>query len=180
MGQTPPKIPDSPAESAKMPPIPRSAVIVLGAAVWPNGVPSPTLLRRATWAAKVFHSSGALYLVASGGLGKHPPAEAEVIQNICQEQGIPADRIIVENQSRNTAENIAFSRALLVDQRIDHFILVTDRYHAPRARLIARRLGMSCHSDCPPMSGTQRRRVLTAYIREMAALARHILWPNKR
>ena len=163
-----------------MPTPPRSAVIVLGAAVWAGGVASPTLARRAVWGARVFHAWGAQILVGSGGLGKFPPAEGAVIGQICRDQGVPADRIIVENQSHNTEQNIRLSVVALAGRDIDHYILVTDRYHAPRARLIAQRLGLSCHSDCPPMSGTPWRRRLFAYLREAAALTREYLRPNRR
>lgn len=47
--------------------------------------------------------------------------------------GIPADQILLEDQSRNTAENAAFTRALVTPQEGQVWVLVTSAFHMPRA-----------------------------------------------
>ena len=74
------------------PPRSRRAALILGCAVWPGG-PSPTLRRRALHAAGLWHRGEVDWLVACGGLGRHPPTEAEAIRDLLLAEGIPAEAI---------------------------------------------------------------------------------------
>ena len=56
------------------------AVVVLGAALTPGGVPGPALKRRLTHGVHVFNERGGAHLVVSGGVTRQPPAEAEVMR----------------------------------------------------------------------------------------------------
>ncbi len=47
--------------------------------------------------------------------------------------GLPADRLLLEDQSRNTWENAVYSRALAQPQEGEVWLLVTSAYHMPRA-----------------------------------------------
>ena len=55
--------------------------MILGAAVWQTG-PSPTLMRRTMHGADLFHKKQVSHLVVCGGVGKHPPSEAQVMADI--------------------------------------------------------------------------------------------------
>ena len=79
-------------------------------------------------------------LIFSGGLGaitrqlwREP--EAETFAAIAIEMGVPRDRILIENQSTNTGENVLFTKRLLADRRIDahRFILVQKPYMERRS-----------------------------------------------
>jgi uncharacterized SAM-binding protein YcdF (DUF218 family) len=108
-------------------------------------------------------------LIACGGIGHHPPSEAEVIRQICLEQGVRPEKIILEGRSRNTRENLSFAVPILRKLGATRVILVTDRYHAPRALMIARRLGIKASASCPAPSGTGRLNRLKSTIREIPA-----------
>ena len=56
--------------------------VVLGAAVWPGGEPSPTLLRRTLFAVDAYKHQYCRYILFTGGVGVNPPAESEVMQRI--------------------------------------------------------------------------------------------------
>ena len=63
-------------------------------------------------------------LVFSGGLGAitkrlWQEPEADQFARIAVAMGVPADRILVENQSTNTGENVRFARTLLQQQGFD-------------------------------------------------------------
>ena len=63
-------------------------------------------------------------LVFSGGLGgitkkMWTEPEADRFARIAIEMGVPADRILIENQSTNTGENVRFTRRLLEENGID-------------------------------------------------------------
>ncbi len=123
------------------------AILILGAAVWPNG-PSPTLKRRTTHAARLWHAGRAPLIIPCGGLGAHAPTEAAAMQAILEAENVPADAIICEDQSTTTLENIRNAKRLLPGRRV---IIVTDRYHGPRALMVARHLRLTAEIDAPQM-----------------------------
>lgn len=128
-------------------------VIVLGAAVWEGGAPSPTLQRRAGHAAALWHRGGVGRIVTTGGIGRHPPAEAIVAARVCMSLGVPEAALRCEDRSTNTFENLAFARPLLPHPP-GPVLLVSDRYHLPRAVLIARLMGLRARTSAAP-KGTQ-------------------------
>lgn len=74
-------------------------------------------------------------LVFSGGLGvitRHlwPDPEAERFARIAIGMGVPEDRILIENKSTNTGENVRFTRELLAAHGMDpeSLILVQKPY----------------------------------------------------
>jgi len=151
------------------------AALVLGAAVWPGGVASPTLRRRADHALALWRAERVDVLVACGGLGRHGPAEAEVMAALWRAAGVPGGAIRIEARSTTTRENLAFALPVLQALGAGRAAIVTDPWHAPRARLIARQLGLPAVADCPPWRA-QRPRVLARHLaREGLALVAAVL-----
>jgi uncharacterized SAM-binding protein YcdF (DUF218 family) len=75
-------------------------------------------LRVAERGAELFLEGWAPLLIFSGGLGSITRAlmttpEADQFAEIARRMGVPADRILIENKSTNTGENVTFTRALL-------------------------------------------------------------------
>jgi uncharacterized SAM-binding protein YcdF (DUF218 family) len=66
---------------------------------------------------------------------------AGVMADAAQARGVPNDAILVESQSRDTYQNLAFSLPLLEKHR-DHLWLVTSALHLPRAMGVAQKLGL--------------------------------------
>jgi uncharacterized SAM-binding protein YcdF (DUF218 family) len=86
-------------------------------------------------AVELFKQGYGTYLIFSGGLGRvsrhtHTTPEAQVFARIAKEQGVPENRIIVEDRSSNTGENIVFTLRLLKKQGLDirSFLLVQKPY----------------------------------------------------
>ncbi len=80
----------------------------------------------------------------SGGQGpgeKIP--ESEAMADYAIEQGVDAARIIREQKSVSTQENLQFSRELM-EGRKPRIILVTTAYHVFRSLILARRQGIKC------------------------------------
>jgi len=83
-------------------------------------------------------------IVFSGGSGAlffRDGTEAEFAVRLFETFGIARDRIIAEDQSRNTAENAIFSKRLANPQPGEIWLLVTSAYHMPRAIGIFRKQG---------------------------------------
>ena len=91
-------------------------------------------------------------LITSGSanLFKKDVKEADLAAEYLREIGIPDSDIIVENQSRNTKENIDFSYRILEKEKLgDDILIITSAWHIPRTRLIVRKHG-NHHPDFYP------------------------------
>src|SRR5919202_4116394 len=87
------------------PPLSYDVIVVLGAAVWPGGQPSPALRRRVLHAVDLLQRGHALHLLVTGGVGKYAPAEAEVMQRVAVAHGVPPPRVLCEDQATSTFES---------------------------------------------------------------------------
>jgi len=119
------------------------AIVILGAAVWPGGQPSPTLRRRIDEAVRQAAAHPAALVICSGGLGRHPPSEAEVMARGLRDSGIPAERILLEDASTSTLENAGLTAAILRERGLTCILVVTSSYHVARARLTFRHFGIT-------------------------------------
>lgn len=83
-------------------------------------------------------------LVVSGGKGSDERrSEASAMADYLAARGFPADRLLLEDQSRTTEENLVFSKAIMDDMRPGARVtVVTSDFHAFRTALLARRLGI--------------------------------------
>jgi uncharacterized SAM-binding protein YcdF (DUF218 family) len=94
----------------------------------------------ATRGAELFLQGWAPLLICAGGLGaitrrlwREP--EADQFAAIAIGMGVPKDRVLVENRSTNTGENILFTKQLLAERGLDpqRFIVVQKPYMERRS-----------------------------------------------
>ena len=97
--------------------------------------------------AELFLHGWAPLLIFAGGLGaitRHlwREPEADQFAGIAIEMGVPKDRILVENTSTNTGENILFTKQLLAGKGLDPqtFIVVQKPYMERRSFATFRKL----------------------------------------
>lgn len=97
-------------------------------------------IRVGEYGADLYKQGLAPYIIFSGGLGrltkeKFSKSEAELFAEIAHKKGIPEDKIIIENKSTNSGENILFTNKLLKEKglKFDSFILVQKPYMERRA-----------------------------------------------
>ena len=90
--------------------------------------------------AQLFLDGWAPLLIFSGGLGAitsrlWSEPEAEQFARVAAGLGVPRERILVENESTNTGENVLFTRRLLADRGLDleTFIVVQKPYMERRS-----------------------------------------------
>ena len=111
-------------------------IVVLGAKVRANGIPSKPLLWRINAAEKYLNENENTIAILSGGKGHDEPlSEAECMYNVLVSRGISKNRLILEDKSTNTNENIRFSLELMKDDA--SFGVVTNNFHVFRAVNIA-------------------------------------------
>ncbi len=123
------------------------AIIVLGSAVWAGERASPSLYARTQHAIALYRAGYAPALILCGGLGGYPPSEAEVMRRLAASAGVPADALLLDDQSHSTEENLANAKALMDARGWRSALIVSDPFHLLRAELIARDLGIDAYGS---------------------------------
>ena len=117
-------------------------IIVLGAQVRSSG-PSNVLVHRLDTAVAYLRENPETVCIVSGGQGSNEPSsEAAVMKKYLENSGIKEDRILTEDKSQNTHQNIVFS-ARLCDPQADRIGIVTNNFHVFRAVHLAKKSGYS-------------------------------------
>ena len=150
-------------------------VVVLGSGLIGTRVP-PLLASRLDKGIEVANAQNPpATIIPSGGQGPDEEiSEAEGMARYLREQGIPEERIILEDRARNTRENLLFSQKLLPtpDTKI---LVTTNNYHVFRSAMLTRELGLNAHVVG---SKTARYFVPSAFLREFAAVMKQYLNVN--
>ncbi|MBQ8687782.1 MAG: YdcF family protein [Ruminococcus sp.] len=147
-------------------------VVVLGCKV-KGDVPSLMLKRRLEAAYAYLETNPEVKCIVSGGQGPGENiSEAEAMRTYLMEKGIAEERLLLEDKSGNTEENLAFSRTVLEENGLPYEVLiVTDGFHQYRASLLAEEQGLVSYSvSC----NTQDILIPTYWVREWFALAKEI------
>ncbi len=115
-------------------------VVVLGAQ-WKTGGPSYVLQKRLDAAVGYLKENPDTLVIVSGGQGSDEPiSEAQGMKEYLIHAGIAEERILMEDTSTSTKENLQNSGTLL-DKKNDRVVLVTNNFHMFRACGIARHQG---------------------------------------
>lgn len=118
-------------------------VVVLGSGLKEGNQLSQTLQMRLDASLSYVMDHSEIPIIVSGGQGPDEDlSEAEAMRNYLVHNGISQQRIILENKSTSTEENLLFSKAILTKQGINHpkIIIITSDYHMFRAKLIAKKM----------------------------------------
>lgn len=116
-------------------------LIVLGAQVKEKG-PSAALKFRLDTAYDYLVENENTLCIVSGGQGANEPhSEAQGMYDYLVEKGIAKERIIMEDKSTDTSENIAFSSVFL-DMEKDRVGIVTNNFHVFRGVHLAKHQGI--------------------------------------
>ncbi len=124
-------------------------LIILGCGIRRDGTPCPLLRGRIDRALafrdrQLKKTGKDLIFVTSGGQGSNEViSESESMKRYLISRGIPEDRILKEDRSTSTYENMKFSREKILEQAPDAKIAFsTSNYHVFRSGLFARRVKM--------------------------------------
>lgn len=150
------------------------AVIVLGCKV--NGEkPSKMLRRRLDSAVDYLNENEDDICIVSGGKGSDEKiSEAQAMKAYLIEHGVPSDRIITEDKSVNTYENLKNSTDIL-GKDSGEIAIVTDGFHQYRAGYIAGQLGYDASAINAKTDITSLSLDPTYYVREWMAITNEYL-----
>ncbi|MCX7885502.1 MAG: YdcF family protein [Caloramator sp.] len=121
-------------------PIKSNCIIVLGCMVYGQR-PSPFLKERLNEAIRLYNLGYADYIIVSGGKGKGEDiSEALAMEIYLIEKGIKKEKIIKENMSKNTYENLINSKEIMNKMHFKTAIIVSNKFHLYRAKTVAKKL----------------------------------------
>ena len=125
-------------------------IIILGCWFRKDGTLPPLLRGRADialdfWRRQKAETGKEAFFIPSGGQGKNESmAEAEAIRRYLLSRGVPEERILLENRSLNTYQNMDFSKEIIrhTDPK-GKTAFATTSYHVFRSGLWARQAGLA-------------------------------------
>ena len=125
-------------------------IVLLGGVIGPVLYPRVDMemheaIDRVYKAAQLYRAGKGEVLIATGGRQPWSPSEqpeAELMQALLMEWGVPAGAIVLEGASRNTRENAVNSRVLMEKLGCDTPLLVTSAAHMARSVAAFEKVGV--------------------------------------
>jgi len=154
------------------------ALIILGAGLINNN-PSLILASRLNAAITYLQTREDTIIVTTGGLGQGQTiTEADAMAKYLIARGIDERRILKEEASTNSFENINFAKKLLIENGMDvdniKVAIVTNEFHLYRAKLIAQKAGLDPIGVSAVTPGLHRK--LIYHFREALSLTNEFLF----
>lgn len=147
---------------------PGGHVLVLGKHC-PDGVPDADYLVRLERARALAWADASRELMLLGG--GPAPTEAEIGARELRRRGLPHGlSLVLEDESRDTMENLRHARRLLALRPSAPVILISNRYHLARCALFARNLGIPHRLCAAEPAWRVSPRALAQLLREAAYL----------
>lgn len=122
------------------PTVPRRKVaIVLGARVYADGSPSPSLRDRLYVAWRLYERDRVQKILITGDHGTRGYNEVEAMFRWLREKGVPREALYVDHAGLRTLDSM--QRAAKIFE-VEEAILCTQRFHLPRSLFLARDAGI--------------------------------------
>jgi len=153
--------------------------IIFGAKINRDGSPSGSVARRVRAALAASAQSTAPMFLPTGGRGKSGHFEAEVMQRLLLESGVPPEQIVCEKEAHDTLTSARYC-ARILGRRSDvaRVFACSDDYHQPRCRLLLRIAGIQTSGI--PIESSLRAEGALKYVhmvtREAAAILLDPCW----
>ncbi len=149
-------------------------VLVLGSGI-DGTVPTPMLKERLEKALNYYHKNPKAMIIVSGGQGKGEDIpEAKAMATYLIQGGVPEALIFEENKSKNTLENIFFSKKIIekiAPQKQDiKVVIITTDFHTFRAKSIAKDYGIEISTLSAPIPFYLR---IGTYLREIISITKY-------
>lgn len=149
-------------------------VVIMGAAVLPDGSPGAGMRRRVAAALRLRDEFNDLIFIPTGGIAPgRPRSEAAAMKDLLLKAEVKNECIIPETRAKNTLQNTKYTSEMIRKFPSDCSVIVcSDTYHIPRCRVLLYLMGIPTISRHMP-SGIKtagRMRWACYYIREAAAI----------
>jgi len=151
-------------------------LFILGSGLKGEQIP-PTLKNRIDKGVEYLRENPNLMVVVTGGQGPNEAiSEAEAMKRYLVSNGIDESRIIMEDKSTSTAENMKFSAEVLeqlTGRRDYRIMIVTSEFHLFRSKMLARHHGFTPYGIPAP---TNPYELPNSFIREYFAVVKSIVF----
>ncbi len=150
-----------------------TVIIVYGAGL-EGERPGKALQKRLNTAAELYNGC---YVIVSGGKGDNEVCtEASAMKEYLCEKGIPEEKIIEEDRSRNTIQNINYSFEIIKENGLLDYkvVSVSNAFHIPRIILLCRNLGYESYPALAP--DPDSRFIFATLVREYMSYVKLILF----
>jgi len=114
-------------------------ILVLGAYVRPNGMPSDILKDRLNTGYEVFKAGKAPKFLLSGDHGTKAYDEVNSMRDYIEGKGVKTKLVFLDHAGFSTYESIYRARDIFEANKL---IIVTQEYHLPRALYLAEKMGI--------------------------------------
>jgi SanA protein len=134
----------------------RATAIVFGAGLRRDGTPTLVLADRVATAAKLYHQGSVESLFLSGSARGQSYDEAEAMRALAIQLGVDPQAILMDKQGTRTLETCLQARQAF---GILSALLVTQRFHLPRAMVLCEAMGIAVNgvqADLSPYSAHSR------------------------
>lgn len=131
---------------------PADVAIVLGAAI-SDGEVSPVYRERINHAITLYEEGTVDFIILTGGFGEGSyKSDSQVAKEYALSQDVPEERILIEEKSTITEENLEFSKEVMEENDLETAIIVSDPLHMKRAMLMAKDYNITALSSPTPTS----------------------------
>ena len=131
---------------------PVDAIIVLGTTQW-NGVPRPVFEARLEHTLDLYNRGLAPTIIVTGGKQDGDNfTEAETAATWLIDRGVPEDAILMEDQGRDTWQNMQGAWDAVAGRNIETVLIVSDGFHLFRAERMANAVGFEAYTSPAPGS----------------------------
>jgi len=146
--------------------------ILLGSQIKGNK-PSIMLSKRISSAYDFLEKNKNSKIIVSGGQGENEDiSEAQCMKETLVKKGIDPNRIIMEDKSTNTEENIKFSKEYILKFNTNDIVIISDAFHQLRAHKIAEKENLNPYSYS---TNTQFWLLPTYWVREWFGLMEQMI-----
>ncbi|MBR6812652.1 MAG: YdcF family protein [Oscillospiraceae bacterium] len=146
-------------------------ILVLGCGVRPDGDPSAMLKDRLDKAIELYFDGAAPKIIMSGDHGRTNYDEVNTMKDYAIAAGVPSENVFMDHAGFSTYESMYRARDIF---EVQSLIIVSQKYHLPRAVYIARALGLDAKGvpaeDIAYYGQTLR------WAREVAARVKDVFW----
>ena len=159
---------------------PAQCAIVLGARVYPSGVPAPMLADRLETGIRLYELGKVDKLLLSGDHGQTDYDEVNVMLDYVLERGVPDEDVFTDHAGFDTYDTMYRARDVF---RVTDCLVVTQGFHLDRAVYTARALGLQATgvvADIQPYAGEFKNAARDWLARVKAVLQLHITHPEPR
>lgn len=127
------------------------AILILGAGVRSDGTPSHMLEDRLLTAVELYNNEVCSTVIVSGDHGQEHYDEVNTMKDYLIQKGIPSSHIFMDHAGFSTYDSLYRAKEIFGANRL---LIVTQRYHAYRALMIGRMLGVECRAVAAPILAT--------------------------